>query len=251
MNNTCVSLNEQTLAYGQMFFITIGLIPTILCVPCWIVGKFIYEPMKKRCREDDKKWMEFLQENKIKIPYEEQIPLKDISGGIVNLHNLIMEETPDGNVAMRYNKDTESFEYWSDKTIKYSYLETVSRKYVNMFGCTELYIDRKKHLQEKIKKLTEQIEKNKNEKEHLEKSTRKEEIINEDVFIKLKKYNNKLDEDTKERNTITKDDYVCETANIYVKKGRFNDNELFRPSKKNKSIEKEMTWGDFKSAKIN
>lgn len=249
MNTTCVSFNDPNLTYGQIFFITVGLIPAFLCVPTWIISKFIYEPMKQRCREDDKEWMKFLEANKKIIPYEENFPLKDNSGGIVNLHNLIMDETPDGIVIMRYNKEAESFEYWADKTIKYSYLETVSRKYVNMFGCTELYIDRKKYLQEKIKKLTEQIDKNKRDKEHLEKSTRKEEIINEDVFIKLKKYNNKLDADNKEKIKITKDDYVCEVANTYIKKGKLNDHKDFTPTKKDAPIKEKITWNKFKNIK--
>lgn len=251
MENNCISIDQSALTYGQMIFIMLGLVPAFFCVPCWAVGKFIYEPMKKNAKIDEKEWLKFLEENKREIPYEETVPLKDISGGIVKMQNLIMEETPDGNVAMRYNKNLESFEYWSDSNIKYSYLETVARKYVNMFGCTELYIDRKKHLEEKILKLTKQIESNKREKENLEKSTRKEEIITEDVFVKLKKYNQKLDADSKEKTRITRDDYVCDISNKYIKRGKFDDDKIFsQPEQKMPSIEEELTWGDFKSAKI-
>ena len=251
MNNTCISTEEAILTYGQILFISLGLLPILFCVPCWTVGKFVYEPMKKNGRIDETGWKNFVEEKKREIPYEERIPLKDISGGVVKLQNLIMEETPHGNVAMRYNKKSESFEYWSDRAIKYAYLETVARKYVNMFGCTELYIDRKKHLQEKILKLTNQIEINKREKQNLEKSTRKEEIISDDVFVKLKKYNQNLDTANKERMKITRDDYVCDIANKYIKKGKFDDNKILNQSEQNLPlIEEEMTWDDFKSAKV-
>ena len=45
-------------------------------------------------------------------------------------NNIIMEKTPLGNVVMFYNHTRTSFEYYSDSTIPYRYLETVARKYV-------------------------------------------------------------------------------------------------------------------------
>jgi hypothetical protein len=57
------------------------------------------------------------------------------------LRSLVMEKTPVGNVLMRYNLDRESFEYFSDVSVPYRYLEVVCRKYVLMFDCLELYID--------------------------------------------------------------------------------------------------------------
>ena len=42
---------------------------------------------------------------------------------------------------MKYDLDNESFDYWSDyKEIPFSHLETVARKYVNTFCCTDLYL---------------------------------------------------------------------------------------------------------------
>ena len=53
----------------------------------------------------------------------------------------VMETTPLGNALMIYNKDRESFAYYSDANIPYRYLEPISRKYVKMFNCRPLYID--------------------------------------------------------------------------------------------------------------
>ena len=53
----------------------------------------------------------------------------------------VLECTPNGNVFMKYNLDNEGFDYWSDyKEIPFQHLETVARKYVNIFNCADLYL---------------------------------------------------------------------------------------------------------------
>jgi hypothetical protein len=54
----------------------------------------------------------------------------------------VMDMTPVGNVIMQYDVDKESFVYYSDNIIPFRYLETVSRKYVCMFDCKELFVER-------------------------------------------------------------------------------------------------------------
>ena len=56
-------------------------------------------------------------------------------------NNFIIEKTPLGNVIMYWNNARESFEYYSDNTIPYRYLETVGRKYVKTFNCKQIYVD--------------------------------------------------------------------------------------------------------------
>ena len=58
----------------------------------------------------------------------------------------IIENTPLGNVNMCYNHEKESFEYYSDKTMPYRYLEPVARKYVCIFLCKDLYVDMEEEL---------------------------------------------------------------------------------------------------------
>jgi hypothetical protein len=54
----------------------------------------------------------------------------------------VMDMTPVGNVIMQYNTDKGSFVYYSDNIIPFRYLETVSRKYVCLFNCKELFVER-------------------------------------------------------------------------------------------------------------
>lgn len=52
----------------------------------------------------------------------------------------LMEYTPSGNVIMKYSPLKTSFEYFSDRTISFLYLETVARKYVKTFLCPSIYV---------------------------------------------------------------------------------------------------------------
>jgi hypothetical protein len=76
------------------------------------------------------------------------------------VNNYILEQTPLGNVYMRYNNSKKSFEYFSNSTIPYRYLETIGRKYVMTFWCKPLFID----LVEELKRAEEK--KNLEEKEN-------------------------------------------------------------------------------------
>jgi hypothetical protein len=64
------------------------------------------------------------------------------------INNYILEYTPLGNVYMRYNNYKKSFEYFSNNTIPYRYLEAIGRKYVMTFRCKALFVD----LEEEMKK---------------------------------------------------------------------------------------------------
>ena len=83
-------------------------------------------------------------------------------------NSFVMEKTPLGNVLMLYNNKRGSFEFYSDNTIPYRYLEPVSRKYVKTFGCRPIYCDMEEELKNYEKKLEEK-EREKEEKEELEK----------------------------------------------------------------------------------
>ena len=71
-----------------------------------------------------------------------------------NLKNsFLLEKSPLGNVAMYYNQDRECFEYYSDNTIPYRYLETIGRKYVLTYDCLELFIDMEEELRVQKEKM--------------------------------------------------------------------------------------------------
>ena len=86
-------------------------------------------------------------------------------------NSFIMEKTPLGNVLMLYNNKRGSFEYYSDSTIPYRYLEPVSRKYVKMFNCRPIYFDMEEELKDYERKLEEK-EKEKEKEKVLEEEKR-------------------------------------------------------------------------------
>jgi hypothetical protein len=116
-------------------------------------------------------------------------------------NSYVIEKTPLGNILMVYNNKRGSFEYYSDNTIPYRYLEPVSRKYVKIFNCRPIYFDMEEELKNYQKKLEEkekQMEKEKEEKEKAEEKdkednlNKKNNVIVEskkNVFAKFKSYN--------------------------------------------------------------
>lgn len=53
----------------------------------------------------------------------------------------VVEYTPRGNVLMKYNVSDRCFDYYSDFTVPYNWLDVVARKYVWVFKCRPLYRD--------------------------------------------------------------------------------------------------------------
>lgn len=104
-------------------------------------------------------------------------------------NSYVMEYTPLGNVAMCYNHEKGSFEYYSDKIIPYRYLEPVARKYVIFFQCKQLYVDMDEELkQTELKLQQEKISKEEAEKERLE-TIKNNPPPKKELFAKLKNYN--------------------------------------------------------------
>lgn len=62
------------------------------------------------------------------------------------MNNYIMEQTPVGGIFMRYNQSRNAFEYYSNHSVPYRYLETVGRKYVTTFNCRALFVDMNEQL---------------------------------------------------------------------------------------------------------
>jgi len=111
-------------------------------------------------------------------------------------NNFVMEKTPLGNVLMLYNNKRGSFEFYSDNTIPYRYLEPVSRKYVKIFDCRPIYCDMdeelkisEQKLEEKEKEKKEQEEKKKEDEEENKKNNVAVVDTKKNVFAKFKSYN--------------------------------------------------------------
>jgi len=186
----------------------------------------------------------------------------------------VIEHTPLGNVLLFYNHDKLAFEYYSDLTIPYRYLETVARKYVLTFNYRPLYIDMEEELkeyerklQEKIAKEKQEIEKNKNDSDTS--STTK----TKDVFAKFKSYNkeagtgrvntapppknsipqNRMNVNLKEKKDGSNNNekiLLKENANRYSYQGKFlNFNILQKIDKKLVDKKYTLTFADFKKMK--
>ena len=163
-----------------------------------------------------------------------------------------------------YNYEKLAFEYYSDLTIPYRYLETVSRKYVLTYSYRPLYVDMEEELKEYERKLEEK------------EKTKSEVVVNnakKQVFAKFKSYNReagtgrvnkvpppknsipqnmlnlsknivKIDVNGKENNGKM---LLKENANRYSYQGKFcNFNFLKKIDRKNVDKKYTLTFADFK-----
>ena len=185
----------------------------------------------------------------------------------------VMEFTPLGNVLMKYNKNKESFIFYSDSTIPYRYLEVVGRKFVKQFNCRPIFVD----MEEELKLAEEKWEKERKEKEEKEEEDKrkKEEAIKnktpieekkKNVFTKFKSYNKesgtghvttaappknsipnkKLTKTQENENTLLK-----EKANRYTYEGKII-NFSFIKKVDRKVVDKKfgMSFADFKKSML-
>jgi len=104
--------------------------------------------------------------------------------------SMVIEKTPVGNVMMRYNPSRECFEYHSDVTVPYRFLQVVCRKYVLMFQCVNLYIDKEiKKKEEPIEKKEEKGEESQQQQEQQQQQQQQQQQKNKKVFAQFKNYN--------------------------------------------------------------
>jgi hypothetical protein len=142
-----------------------------------------------------------------------------------HMDNYILECTPLGNVYMRYNSTKETFEYFSDSTLPYRYLETVARKYVMTYWCKPIFVD----VEDELKRATD----NKKEVKQAVKPTKETlEIMNK---IKARGVNMSLPPQVQAnlssiQNGVNNDKHLLkERSNRYTWEGRLHD---FCPLKK-------------------
>lgn len=135
--------------------------------------------------------------------------LKEIS------KEFIEEITPNGLVRLSYNKDKESFTYYSNEDIAYKYLEVVSRLFVIKYNVKKLYIN---YVEELIKARDIKLKKNIN-------------LTTKENSIYAISKNKKLPENT--------EFYITpEKSNTYIKLGKIKD-LIEEENKKSREINKE------------
>ena len=243
--------------------------------------------LEERNNERRTKIQELQEEaNKIKIQIQTEEGIEELKNKSINqarqyvintrldkLKNCyVIEKTPIGNVLMIYEKDRESFKYYSDCNIPYRYLEVVGRKYVKLFGCRPIFVDMEEELrlfEEKWEK-EQEIKKNKEEedKKKAEEAAKNQQPISEgkkkNIFAKFKSYNkdaggkismavppknsipNKSVNETKENEKVL----LKERANRYTYEGKFaNFNFLQKIERKVFNKKLGLSFSDFKKMK--
>jgi hypothetical protein len=184
------------------------------------------------------------------------------------IDNYVLENTPMGIIYMRYNNSKGSFEYFSNNTIPYRYLEPVGRKYVMTYWCKPIFVDTEEELKRSEIKYNEDLKK----KEKKEKEEEEKRIIFNNpkiVLAKMKSYNKDTKNATAIRpmknrssnnalpsqikatfqniNQTSEKKFLKENSNRYTWEGRLTD---FCPLKKvNKNVVNKnlaMTYADFK-----
>jgi hypothetical protein len=182
-------------------------------------------------------------------------------------NSYVMEKTPIGNVIMIYQKDKESFKYYSDCNIPYRYLEVVARKYVKIFNCRPIFVD----MEEELRLFEEKWEKEQELKKIKEEEDKKDEEQNKEikiepkknVFARFKSYNkdagSKISMAPPPKNSIAKNVseskenekiLLKERANRYTYEGKFaNFNFLQKVEKKVFNKKLGITFADFKKMK--
>ena len=185
------------------------------------------------------------------------------------MNNYVCEHTPLGNVFMRYNNEKCSFEYFSNSTIPYRYLEPIGRKYVMTYHCKPLFVDLEEELKksEEKRKQKEQEQKKEEQKKEEEKQTK-----SSSVFANFRKYNNKdthapivSSQPSKNRastsgnlpshmkvnlpnvNNVSEKMVLKEHANRYTYEGRLSNLSLLKKINR-KLVDKKyaMTFAEFK-----
>lgn len=185
------------------------------------------------------------------------------------MNNYVNDMTPLGNVYMRYNNTKKSFEYYSNNTIPYRYLEPVGRKFVLTYFCKPLFIDIEDELNKaKLKKDEHDTKEAIKKKELSEKSEQTNDKKN--VFAKLKSYNNNNQSSNssemmkmEKRNVLPpqmkanlpnvnstakpEEMLLKENANRYTWEGRLSNMSLLKKVDR-KVVDKKyaMTFADFK-----
>ena len=206
---------------------------------------------------------------------EEEVQLEArnyiIKKRLENLKNCyIFEKTPLGNAAMYYNYEREGFEFYSDNTIPYRFLEVIGRKYVKTFDCRPIFVDMEEELKKYKQKMEEREKLIEEQKQQLllqsMDSTNTNALPKKSVFAKFKSYNKEAGSGrvnsapppknsipNSKINTNTSDDKIIlkESSNRYTYQGRFSN---FKPMQKieRKKIDKKyaMNFAEFKKMQL-
>jgi hypothetical protein len=161
--------------------------------------------------------------------------------------NYLFEATPLGNVYMRLNISKNAFEYYSDCTIPYRYLEAVGRKYVTTFFCKPFFIDVdeefKKGILAKEQKHNTNISAKNYSKETLDVMRTINSKNNSNVSLP-----NQIKANLPSVNDSDPNKHLLkERSNTYICEGKLHDSPILKKiNKKNVDKRLNMTFSEFK-----
>lgn len=141
------------------------------------------------------------------------------------LNNVFINETtPNGNVIMKFNHNTESFEYYcDDKNIKYIVLDTVARKLAIDNNCKLIYVN---YIEEFEKAKLNILNSNHNSTNTTTTTTTttKNSPTNtkRSIYAKFKNYNKKYNDSSSNNNTEQKF-VLLEKSNRFTYKGKLSN----------------------------
>lgn len=217
----------------------------------------------KKTLEQELEEIRFMDDDECKAKAREFIVQKKLD---TLINNYVLESTPLGNIYMRYNNAKKSFEYFSNNTIPYRYLEAVGRKYVMTYWCKPLFVDIEEELKKAELRQSEEITQLEERKQQVDDSRKN----TKDVVARLKSYNkdsmptmmakNRAPANTLPAHIVanlpnvkstSEKQLLKENANRYTWEGRLSN---FSPLKKvdKKIVNKKlaMTFTDFKRIQI-
>jgi hypothetical protein len=150
---------------------------------------------------------------------------------------------------MRYNNFKKSFEYFSNNTIPYRYLEAIGRKYVMTFRCKALFVD----LEEEMQKAAEREEKEEKDPKPLKNPTTKFKSYNRDIKMSGRPGSNNNNREILGNatlvsvNTSGEKQLLKENANRYTWEGRLaNFSVLKKVDRKTVDKNYALSFADFK-----
>lgn len=225
---------------------------------------------------DKEKLEELLEEQGLPAEHtflkaEEEAKKEVLNDRLKRLKNCyVFEKTPLGNVAMCYNLAKDSFEYYSDNTLPYRFLEPIGRKYVLTFKCKNIFVDMDEELKAAEKRADEK-QKEEEAKKLKEEEDKKNNKQKRSVFAKLKEYNAvstsskaatvgaktnnikmpaNIQANLKELTAEPEKLLLKEKSNHYTCQGKFANMKILQPISR-KLVDKKyaMTFADFKALK--
>jgi hypothetical protein len=236
-NSTQYNNNDDCFSfYGLFSFLSLFL--TSFSIAFSIVGSTIYTRVgdyenflddDEDLVEEDEKEVEYDH-----LYYDELDTLEDRVLEKEDLEKLekvvVREKTPNGEVIMTYNHNTESFCYYcDDKNIKYMVLDTVARKFTIDNNCKSICVNYKAEFEKaKVAIMADQVtttaatEQTSDESE----TNPPPPVVKRSIYAKFKNYNTtKKEEKTENTGTVTKRDKIyilTDKANRFTYKGRLS-----------------------------